>query len=231
MIESIASFTDFQQNGFTLLKEAVPEHLLDQLVDEVEELRTVHASAGMRNLLNRSDLINNFASSGLAFATAGDLLGARPRPVRAILFDKTADTNWYVTWHQDLSIPVQNRIDIAGYGPWSTKEDILHVQPPAQILEKMVSLRLHLDDCAVDNGAIKFIAGSHLGGLLEPAQIAEWRDNHQHQICPAERGDIIAMRPLILHSSSTSTTPAHRRVLHLEYTSAELPAGLHWAQA
>ncbi|MBI1272142.1 phytanoyl-CoA dioxygenase [bacterium] len=162
---------------------------------------------------------------------AQEILGVTPLPVRAILFDKTPASNWYVTWHQDLSIPVENKVDSEGYGPWSMKDGILHVQPPASILEQMVSLRLHLDACSEANGAIKFIPGSHLAGILEPDQLAQLRDTHVPVVCPAERGDIIAMRPLILHSSSIAETPDHRRVLHLEYAGTSLPSGMEWAEA
>lgn len=136
-----------------------------------------------------------------------------------------------MTWHQDLSIPVQARIEIDGYGPWSIKDGVAHVQPPAEVLEQMVSLRVHLDACPVNNGAIKFVAGSHRQGIMEWDQVAQCRDNQQQNICPAERGDVIAMRPLILHSSSTSDMAEHRRVLHLEYASVSLPPGMRWAEA
>jgi ectoine hydroxylase-related dioxygenase (phytanoyl-CoA dioxygenase family) len=151
--------------------------------------------------------------------------------VRAILFDKTPASNWYVTWHQDLSIPVKERFECEGYGPWSVKDDVVHVQPPAAILEKMVSLRIHLDPCSEKNGPIKFIAGSHLSGILETPEIERWRNEHEAVVCPTERCDIIAMRPLILHSSSSAESPEHRRVLHIEYAAGQLPAGMQWAEA
>jgi len=187
--------------------------------------------AGMRNLLQRSEFVRNFATSGIAHELAAKLLGCQPLPVRGILFDKTPGANWYVTWHQDLSIPVSGRVDIDGYGPWSIKDGIDHVQPPAAILENMVSLRIHLDACGERNGPIMFIAGSHLSGVLEPADISRWRDGHAPVTCQAERGDVLAMRPLTLHSSAMAESTEHRRVLHLEYSGANLPEGLEWAQA
>lgn len=231
MMNSISAHTDFKQNGFAIFPAMFADSELDALTAEVESLRSPKDIAGMRNLLIRSAVIKAFASSGVALRLAHELLQSEPRPVRAILFDKTADTNWYVTWHQDLSIPVQARIEIDGYGPWSIKDGVAHVQPPAEVLEQMVSLRVHLDACPVNNGAIKFVAGSHRQGIMESDQVAQCRDNQQQTICPAERGDVIAMRPLILHSSATSHVAAHRRVLHLEYASVALPAALIWAEA
>jgi len=95
----------------------------------------------------------------------------------------------------------------------------------------MVSLRIHLDACAENNGVIKFLPCSHLAGVMDPTHIAKWRGGHTPVACPAERGDVLAMRPLILHSSPVAESAERRRVLHLEYAGTELPAGLEWAQA
>lgn len=223
--------TEFERDGFTVLEAAVPHKQIEQLANVVEEARKDQTSPGLRNLLTRCPSVKTFATSGVALQIAEEILGCTPVPVRSILFDKTPATNWYVTWHQDVSIPVKNRVELEGFGPWSVKEEVLHVQPPAAILEKMVSLRIHLDECSEDNGAIKFIPGSHRAGVLDAPDLVRWRDNSEAVICPARRGDIIAMRPLILHSSSTSKAPEHRRVLHIEYAGVELPSELEWAEA
>ncbi len=231
MQQVLQTLTDFKRDGFAVFKAVVPAPQIEQVTDTVENARTEQAAPGLRNLLNRCSTLKTFANSGVVFRIAQEILGVTPLPVRAILFDKTPASNWYVTWHQDLSIPVKNKVDYEGYGPWSTKDGILHVQPPASILEKMVSLRIHLDACSEANGAIKFIAGSHLVGILDPDQLGHWRDSHVPVVCPAERGDIIAMRPLILHSSSTAEAPDHRRVLHLEFAGTSLPLEMEWAEA
>ncbi|MDR3615120.1 MAG: phytanoyl-CoA dioxygenase family protein [Candidatus Obscuribacterales bacterium] len=224
-------FENFKHDGFTLLKTPIAPAQIDQLTYFVEKARMDKAAAGLRNLLVRSPEIKSFAQSGPVFKMAQQLLGSTLIPVRAILFDKTPATNWYVTWHQDLSIPVLKRVECEGYGPWSVKDNVVHVQPPAAILEKMVSLRIHLDPCSEKNGPIKFIPGSHRSGILQPIEIEDWRDKRPAVVCSAERGDVIVMRPLILHSSSTAESPEHRRVLHVEYAAAELPAGVQWAEA
>jgi len=220
-----------EANGFALIKSAVDDMQIALLIEEGESARSEKASAGVRNLLSRSPLINDFAHSELIALMLRSLTGATPRPVRAILFDKTPGANWYVTWHQDLTIPVARRREVSGFGPWSIKDDVVHVQPPVSILEKMVSLRIHLDACPVENGAIKFIPGTHNRGVLNADEIAALRDSGTARVCAAERGDVIAMRPLILHSSSVSQLPEHRRVLHIEFSYADLPAGMDWATA
>ena len=222
---------EFGSRGFLVLPLVNSEQDLRFLEDVLEPLRQDKSAAGMRNLLRLCDALRQFATTGAVFKLASELLGSAPRPVRGILFDKTPDANWYVTWHQDLSIPVIAKVETPGYGPWSVKDGVIHVQPPAHILEQMVSLRIHLDDCGENNGAIKFIPGSHLSGVLDSNEIGKWREAQEEVVCAARRGDVIAMRPLILHASSTAKSPQQRRVLHLEYSAAALPNGLDWAMA
>lgn len=224
---------DFESNGFALIRNAVTDKQIDMLAQFIESYRDDSKSplsAGFRNLL-KEKLINEFANCKSIKEIVTAFSSESANPVRSIFFDKTPASNWYVTWHQDLSIAVEKQIDTPGFGPWSTKEGTLHVQPPAEILEQIISLRIHLDACPKENGAIKFIAGSHKQGLIDPHDVLQIVDANQPFICEAERGDIIIMRPLILHSSSKSTVPDHRRVLHLEYSSAKLPNGLSWTEA
>lgn len=223
--------SDFFKDGFLKISSFVSSSEVGELAAAVEPFRADKTTAGIRNLLGRCDAVYQFATTSAAFEVAKVLLGSAPLAVRGILFDKTPDANWYVTWHQDLSIPVIAKVETPGYGPWSVKDGVIHVQPPAHILEQMVSLRIHLDDCGENNGAIKFIPGSHLSGVLDSNEIGKWREAQEEVVCAARRGDVIAMRPLILHASSTAKSPQQRRVLHLEYSSAALPNGLDWAMA
>jgi hypothetical protein len=219
------------EHGFQLLPKSVRAQQIEILKRVVSGLDLDVRAAGQRNLLTRCPEVSAFAHSDEPFKLACDLLSAKARPVRAILFDKTPQANWYVTWHQDLTIPVKQKVEIPGFTSWSIKDGIAHVQPPSTILEQMVSLRVHLDDCAIDNGPIKFLPGTHLSGILDAQQIGDCRDKITEAVCVASASDIIAMRPLILHASSQATSAASRRVLHLEYACADLPSGLEWAKA
>jgi hypothetical protein len=221
------------QNGFAVVRSVVPDVLLDTLTQSIDSVRCDidggAVSAGMRYLFRYCPEVVNLAKSAEMIAIASAVIGGSARPVRAVFFDKTIDSNWYVTWHQDLTIAVKERVELPGFGPWSVKDAIPHVQPPVEILSEMISLRLHLDLCSELNGAIKFIPGSHNLGVLDTEQIAEIRTEKAAVCCPAERGDVIVMRPLILHSSSRATEPVHRRVLHVEYAGNPLPSGLEWS--
>jgi ectoine hydroxylase-related dioxygenase (phytanoyl-CoA dioxygenase family) len=108
------------------------------------------------------------------------------------------------------------------------KDGVAHVQPPVEVLEQMLALRLHLDDCGPANGPLQVIPGSHKSGRLNARQISEWRDRQPAKICSVSRGGALLMRPLLLHASSPATEPKHRRVLHLEFAAEPLPCGLQW---
>ncbi len=222
------------ENGFALVREVVKEAEISRLISVLEALRHRDknpSSAGVRHLLKRSAVVRKFANSKDILDIAVKIVGKEAKPVKAILFDKTPDANWYVTWHQDLTIAVKEKIEVAGFGPWSIKDGITHVQPPSEVLQNIISLRVHLDDCPPENGPIKFIARSHDVGIMSTSDIAEWRDNNEHICCSAARGDVIVMRPLILHSSAQSAEVDHRRVLHIEFVGADLPNGLSWAES
>ena len=166
-------------------------------------------------------------------ATIGDIiaavLGPGAIPVRGILFDKTSAANWKVPWHQDVTIAVAERLEVDGYGPWSLKDGVTHVQPPASVLERMVTLRIHLDDCPEQNGALKVVADSHRQGKIPERKIAEIIADGEVRVCEVQAGGILVMRPLSVHSSSAAEVPGHRRVIHFDFAVGELHCGLTWA--
>lgn len=222
---------DLDRDGFVLLKAIVCDDEIKVLQKSISECNSLPSAPGVRHLLRRSLAVRRIAKSSAIHGIAVKYLGAAAKPVKAIFFDKTPASNWYVTWHQDLTIAVKEKIEVSGYGPWSLKEAIPHVQPPVSVLQGMLAVRIHLDDCSAENGAINFIPGSHNYGKLGAEEICKWREKNASICCPADRGDVIIMRPLILHSSSKASNPGHRRVLHIEYTSVDLADGLKWNEA
>lgn len=185
--------------------------------------------AGRRGLL-RLPIVSALAHSERWLGLIRPHLPAEPRPVRAIYFDKSADANWGVAWHQDLTIALHARTEAAGFGPWSMKDGVPHVQPPAELLEKMLTIRLHLDDADETNGALRVLPGSHRLGRLTAERIQEMRTSRADFLCTATAGDALLMRPLLLHASHRSTSTRHRRVLHIEYAGFDLPEALSWAE-
>ncbi|BDI30068.1 phytanoyl-CoA dioxygenase [Capsulimonas corticalis] len=215
-----------------------PDVLTDMTIHAlIQEIATAGSAAGqrkgsdvyaIRNLLDEAPGVRALARSPKALGLAAAILGPDYFPVRGILFDKTADANWRVIWHQDLSIAVRERREAPGFGPWSLKSGVVHVQPPTEVLEKMITLRLHLDECALENGPLRVLPGSHLAGRLSAGAIPEWRSRIPEIVCPVPRGGALLMRPLLLHASSDAAVPGHRRVIHIEYAAAPLPGGLEW---
>lgn len=214
------------QSGFALIPEAMGSAEQQALRTQLGEV----AGAGRRGLSN-SPAVAALARSERWLALVRPHLPAEPRPVRAIYFDKSPEANWGVAWHQDLTVALRSRAEVPGFGPWSVKEGIPHVQPPVALLEQMLTLRLHLDDTDATNGALRVLPGSHRFGRLPAERIRELRAPGGDFLCTAAAGDILLMRPLLLHASGRSTSPRHRRVLHIEYAGFALPEPLEWHEA
>jgi ectoine hydroxylase-related dioxygenase (phytanoyl-CoA dioxygenase family) len=163
-------------------------------------------------------------------AIASEQLGAAGVPFRATLFDKTADSNWLVAWHQDRALSLENRIEVAGWGPWSIKEGVHYAHAPATALENVVALRLSLDDSAEDNGPLRVLPGTESLGVLTDAQIATLAHEIAPIDCCVDGGGLVVMRPLLVHASSKVVSHRSRRVLHIEYAeSLDLGQGLRLA--
>lgn len=216
--------SNLREDGFSLEKSALSASLVHQLRDS---LAVDVGRGGNRQI--QGPLVTQLAWYGIARDLAREALGPAARPVRVLFFDKTPGANWSVPFHQDVTIAVERRIDHEGYGPWSVKAGVVHVQPPAEVLENMLAIRLHLDPCAVENGALRVIPGSHRSGKLTHEQMDRIAATATEVSLPANCGDAILMKPLLLHASSPSSTPNHRRVLHIEYAATTLPTGLTWA--
>jgi ectoine hydroxylase-related dioxygenase (phytanoyl-CoA dioxygenase family) len=221
--------------GFAIRENVVGHATIATLIDRLDPGikseasldRNGHAFA-MRNLLRDREIVRELADSPAMRSLIDPILGPDAIAVRGILFDKTPGANWKVPWHQDLSIAVTQQVDLPGYGPWSVKAGVPHVQPPVEILQHMLTLRLHLDDCGLENGPLLVLPGSHAHGVLSGNQIDQFRQERTPVPATVARGGAVLMRSLLLHASHAATSPRHRRVIHIEYASAKLPAELRW---
>jgi ectoine hydroxylase-related dioxygenase (phytanoyl-CoA dioxygenase family) len=146
--------------------------------------------------------------------------------VKSIYFDKTPGSNWFVAWHQDLTISVDRKVALPDYGPWTVKGDQFAVQPPPAILQAMFTVRIHLDDTDETNGALRVIPESHKGGIERYSH----REDQSEEVCRVSEGGVMFMRPLLQHASSRSTGGKRRRVIHIEFSNASLPDGLEWSE-
>jgi ectoine hydroxylase-related dioxygenase (phytanoyl-CoA dioxygenase family) len=165
---------------------------------------------------------------GVIGGIAARFRGGKAKPVRAVLFDKTADRNWGLGWHQDRTICVQARRDTPEFGPWTVKAGLTHVAPPFAFIERMITLRIHLDDVTHDNAPLLVALGSHKLGLIPVGEVGAVVALCSHHACLARSGDIWAYATPILHASEAARYPARRRVLQIDYSADDLPDGLNW---
>jgi len=224
-------------DGFAIVRDAVPlercQRARTQTEREAESRPAAAEGPRARPPAGRRLRLDDAGAEGwsdlLAVMTeiAGAAAAAELRPVRVIRFDKAADANWFVPWHQDRTVAMDRRDEAApGFGPWSTKAGVPHAEAPASLLARMLTVRLHLDDCPVENGPLLVVPGSH--GLHRDGQRPEDVDARA-VACTARAGDCVLMRPLLWHASRKATKPAHRRVLHVEFGPQSPGAGLQWA--
>ncbi|MGL5804634.1 MAG: phytanoyl-CoA dioxygenase family protein [Xenococcaceae cyanobacterium] len=213
-LEAIARY------GFAIIPKLIDDNTINLFIEQLFQLRDrpdLNCKAhGIRDLLNVVPIARSIAYSESVQTLVKQILGDRGQVVRGIFFDKTPEANWKVPWHQDLTIAVRDRAEIDGYTSWSIKAGIIHVQPPISILEKMLAVRIHLDDADESNGALKVLPGSHSIGRLSNTAIQEYKSKVASITCSAKRGDVLIMRPLLLHASSPAVNPNHRRVIHFE---------------
>ncbi len=186
-----------------------------------------HLRGGMRNLLDLP-WVCELARSTPVREAASSVLGLDCFAVRGLFFDKSVDANWRVPWHQDLTVAVREKHEVEGFGPWSIKANVHHVQAPEILLTHMLAVRIHLDDCGPNNGPLRLIPNSHSIGILSPASIEKCVTDREPEVGVAEAGSILGFRPLLLHASSSASEPCHRRVIHLEFAAFTLPGGLEW---
>jgi ectoine hydroxylase-related dioxygenase (phytanoyl-CoA dioxygenase family) len=157
-----------------------------------------------------------------------NLFGDRYFVVKSIYFDKPEDSNWFVSYHQDLTISVDKKLDIEGFTFWTVKQNQFAVQPPLNILQDNFTIRIHLDNTSEQNGALKVVPKSHLKGVYRPETI-NWT-NETENICTVLKGGIMFMKPLLLHASGRTTNNNKRRVIHIEFSRSSLPGNLKWAE-
>jgi ectoine hydroxylase-related dioxygenase (phytanoyl-CoA dioxygenase family) len=217
--------------GFAIVPDLIP-------MNEIFDLRAVFSQgslqrgrAGVRHAM-KIPSIATFANGAKVLGIAKDVLGGEAVPFRATLFDKSAEVNWLVAWHQDTALPLREKKDMPRWGPWSVKERIVYAHAPADALMRVVALRVHLDDSGAANGPLRVLPGTHRAGVLTDEQIRVLVHAVSAVDCLVTKGGVLAMRPLVVHASSKSRSEVARRVLHIEYaTSMAIGEGLELATA
>jgi hypothetical protein len=211
-------------DGFTLVRSLLSDAECEDVARALGASDT--RGAGSRRLLDEA-WCADLAGKVMAHPDVREALPARPRAVQCTFFEKSAAKNWLVPIHQDVCIPVSGRVDHAALSGWSEKEGAIFVQAPNIVLEQMLAVRVHVDNCSPEDGPLRVVPGSHEFGRVEPTQAAI-AGRTAGVVVPAKRGDALLMRPLVLHASSKSSGSSLRRVLHFVFGPEVLPHGLAW---
>ena len=214
--------------GFALVPRVLTDAECERFAAEVT--RSSSASGGTRRLLG-NDWCRSLASQLRQHALLKPLLHPSYVAVQCTYFEKSSSRNWLVPVHQDLSIPVAERVEHSDLSGWSEKEGSLFVQAPVGILQQLLAVRVHLDGCAENDGPLRVVPGSHALGRVDAEAAVAARLSSPEFVCSAPRGSVLAMRPLLLHSSSKATGTSLRRVLHFLFGPKSLPLGLRWQDA
>jgi Phytanoyl-CoA dioxygenase (PhyH) len=219
------------ETGWLRVSSTLPNALLANLSvgHALDDQRLGHRNAGSRNLLEQPWCAALVEPIRERLRSLG-VLPADAVAVQCTIFRKTPECNWKVPYHQDLSIPVAVRVDAPGLSGWSLKEDGHYVQPDEALLAAMLAVRLHLDPCPAASGALRVVPGSHRLGRIEAERIATIHKQHE-VVCDADAGDLLLMRPLLLHASSKARVPNGRRVLHFLFAPSRPGQGLSWRMA
>ena len=220
---------NFNDIGFELHDNILSAGECVNLLSILNQHKLQPLTGGIRRIEQLVPEVAALAQSQKLRALASNYLSSKPALVRAIYFDKSAENNWLVTWHQDRTVAVTDKFEAEGWGLWSRKADAWHVQPPLEVLENMITIRISLDASDRNNGCLKFLAGSHKVGIIKSTEMPVYTKDKAAIYCETPVGSALVMRPHIVHASEKALTQAPRRVLHFEYAGYVLPDGIKWA--
>ncbi|KPH12891.1 phytanoyl-CoA dioxygenase family protein [Chryseobacterium sp. ERMR1:04] len=223
------------ENGFTVINTIFSDDEIDRITDAIQNIDTSKDTFrksedlfAIRQFLKEIPEVNELIFNENIKKIIKEVFGDKYAAVKSIYFDKPEKSNWYVAYHQDLTISVDKKLELPNFGPWTTKQNQFAVQPPLDILENIFTIRIHLDDTDENNGALKVVPQSHAKGIYRPETI-DWSVETE-KICNVEKGGVMIMKPLLLHGSNRTTNGKKRRVIHIEFSDRELPEELNWSE-
>ena len=227
--------TEISDKGFTIINDVFSEKEINQIIDVINSIDTSKETFrksedlfAIRQFLKEVPESHQLIFNDTIKKIINEIFGKNYFVVKSIYFDKPEKSNWYVSYHQDLTISVDKKLDLQGFGPWTTKQNQFAVQPPIDYLKNIFTIRIHLDDTDENNGALKVITNSHSKEFYRPETI-DWNVETE-EICSVNKGGIMIMKPLILHGSNRTTNNQKRRVIHIEFSNMELPEEINWSE-
>jgi ectoine hydroxylase-related dioxygenase (phytanoyl-CoA dioxygenase family) len=226
---------NLQESGFTIINNVFTVTEVTAIIETINSIDTSGPAFrktsdlfAIRRFVKEVPAISQLVFNSRLRTIIDELFGPGYFLVKSIYFDKPEQSNWFVAYHQDLTISVEERKQVPGFEQWTVKNNQFAVQPPVALLENIFTIRIHLDDTDENNGALKTVPGSHRKGIYRPETI-DW-NTEEEVVCKMQSGGIMIMQPLLLHASNRTTNNNKRRVIHLEFSNQLLPGELQWAE-
>jgi len=208
-IEAIGKFIDAQNSQNATFRKSEDLFAIRQFLKELPEIKSLVFNEKLKSVIK-------------------SIAGEDYFIVKSIYFDKPEKSNWFVAYHQDLTISVDKKENIEGFGPWTSKHNQFAVQPTLDILENIFTIRIHLDETDENNGALKVVDQSHSKNIYRPETI-NWKIEKE-SFCNVKAGSIMLMKPLLLHGSNRTSNNKRRRVIHIEFSNKTLPKPIKWSE-
>lgn len=192
------------ERGFATVPCVIEASEAESALSELAAAGLCRSRAGARHILDQP-CVQKLANDPRILGLSRRILGENSIPFRATLFDKSPNSNWLVVWHQDTALPLQEKRETPGWGPWSIKDGVTYAHAPFKALEQILALRIHLDDSIETNGPLRVIPGTHVHGVLTDEELQKLDSEIDPVTCAVGKGGVIAMRPLIVHASNEIT--------------------------
>ena len=208
-IETIGKFIDAQNSSNPTFRKSEDLFAIRQFLKELPEIKSLVFNEKLKSVIKSIADENYFI-------------------VKSIYFDKPEKSNWFVAYHQDLTISVDKKENIEGFGSWTSKHTQFAVQPTLDILQNIFTIRIHLDETDENNGALKVVEESHSKNIFIHETI-DWKIEKE-SFCNLEAGGIMIMKPLLLHGSNRTSNNKRRRVIHIEFSNKTLPNKINWSE-
>lgn len=223
MSQYLKNKEELESNGFSITGAIFTQDEMNSLIQLIEDCSS---DFSIRQLVNQVPEIQEIIFRNESFQELFQSICDKDYFLsKAIYFNKPSKSNWFVGYHQDMSISVNQRIEDENYTNWTLKKDQLGVIPPIDILKSMVTFRIHLDDTNETNGALRVIRKSHQKGIIRIDESFDQSTLGEEVTCNVNKGEVMLMKPLLLHASSKSISENDRRVIHLEFSNQEIPMG------
>ena len=230
-----ATAKHFEEKGYAIKENIYTDNEVNAILDCIQKNENSNLNFrknteifAIRQALNEIPELKNLIFNKNLKTLIQELGSEAYFAIKSIYFDKPETSNWFVPYHQDLTISVTKRIDTENYCNWTKKNDQVAVQPPLSVLENIFTIRIHLDDTTFENGAVKVISHSHLQQIIPIADVTS--DKSKEVVCAVPKGGVMLMKPLTLHASTRTINHQRRRVLHIEFSNLTLDNQLEWAE-